>query len=395
MTRCLHLFVLSALLVPAARAGDAQNPPRLDDPATYRRPKLSSAADPNDWEGYFDYGVEQLRRDPRKAEAAFYWASRIDPSRAEPLYGRWVAYWMRRPAWFEEYVKGDPKLLAAPAVVEVDSLYLRALGRNPLMPRTLTVLVYDQLPGRWSGDRFTTAILDYSRGQYADAVAAFGRLVRDDPAGNYRVRYYRALGFTAMQRFDSASGEITALLEEMRRRDEKQLTYSYQSKELIEYALGLLQLASGDRAAARAAFQRALVENLAFYPAHAALGEMALASRDNKAALDEYGLAVELGGSDGVERYQYGSALAAAGRPEEAELQLRKGIELEPLFAPPYFTLGTVLEARRLPRQALAAYRDYVQRAPSLAPLAPRAQARMAALNGPKADSGGAPPRDR
>lgn len=177
----------------------------------------------------------------------------------------------------------------------------------------------------------------------------------------------------------------------MRRRDEKQLTYSYQSKELIEYALGLLQLARGDRAAGRAAFQRALIENLAFYPAPAALGEMALASGDAKAALDEYGQAVELAGFDGVERYQYGSALAAAGRPEEAELQLRTAIELEPLFAPP----GRVREARGLPQQALAAYRDYVQRAPSLAPLVPRAQARMAALNGPKADSGGAPPRDR
>lgn len=395
MTRWSELVVLSALLVAAVRTGDAQDPPRLDDPGTYRRPKLPSAADPNDWEGYFDYGVAQLRRDVRKAEAAFYWASRIDPSRAEPLYGRWVAYWMRRPAWFEEYVTGNPQLLNAPAVVEVDSLYLRALSRNPLMPRTLTVLVYDQLPGRWSGDRFTTAVLDYSRGQYADAVAAFGRLVHDDPVGNYRVRYYRALGFTAMRRFDSAAVEITALLEEMRRRDEKQLTYFYQSKELIEYALGLLQLARGDRAAGRAAFQRALVENLAFAPAHAALGEMAVATRDTKAGLDEYGQAVELAGSDGVARYQYGGALAAAGRPEEAEPQLRKAIELEPLFAPPYYTLGTVLEARGLPEQARAAYSDYVQRAPSLAPLVPYARARLAALSGVKADSGGAAPRDR
>ena len=395
MTHWSQLFLLGALLVPVARAGRAQNPPRLDDPATYRRPKLSSAADPNDWEGYFDYGVEQLRRDARKAEAAFYWASRIDPSRAEPLYGRWVAYWMRRPAWFEEYVKGNPGLLTAPAVVEVDSLYLRALCRNPLMPRTLTVLVYDQLPGRWSGDRFTTAVLDYSRGRYADAAAAFGRLVRDDPVANYRVRYDRALAFTAMQRFDSAAVEIAALLEEMRRRDEKQLTYSYQSKELIEYALGLLNLARGDRAAGRAAFQRALVENLAFSPAHGALGEMALATRDTKAALDEYGQAVELDGTDGVQRYHYGSALATAGRQEEAELQLRKAIELEPLFAPPYFTLGAVLEARGLRAQALAAYRDYVQRAPSLAALVPRARARIAELTGAKADSGGAEPRDR
>jgi len=76
-------------------------------------------------------------------------------------------------------------------------------------------------------------------------------------------------------------------------------------------------------------------------------------------------------------------------------MKRRKAIELEPLFAPPYFTLGTVLEARGLPEQARAAYGDYVQRAPSLAALIPQAQARVAALSGAKADSGGAKPRDR
>jgi len=59
----------------------------------------------------------------------------------------------------------------------------------------------------------------------------------------------------------------------------------------------------------------------------------------------------------------------------------------QPFFAAPYFTLGRVLEARGLGQQALAAYRDYVQRAPSLAPLVPRARARIAALSGMEPDS--------
>ena len=179
------------------------------------------------------------------------------------------------------------------------------------------------------------------------------------------------------------------------RRDEKRLTYWYESKELLEYSLGLLQLARGDRAAARTALQQALVENLAFYPAHAALGDVALDTGDPASALSEYAQAVELGGDDVGVRHRYADALTQAGRYDEAEQQLRKAIELEPLFAPPYFTLGTVLEARGLPEQARAAYGDYVQRAPSLAALIPLAQARVAALSGAKADSGGAKPRDR
>src|SRR2546430_8007127 len=104
-------------------------------------------------------------------------------------------------------------------------------------------------------------------------------------------------------------------------------------------------------------------------------------------SLREYAQAVELGGDDAGVRHRYAQALADAGRPGEAELQVRQVIELEPLFAAPYFTLGKVLEARGLGQQALAAYRDYVQRAPSLAPLVPRARARIAALSGMEPDS--------
>src|SRR5439155_1125459 len=81
-------------------------------------------------------------------ERAFYWASRLDPTRAEPLYARWVAYWMRLPGWFEEYVEERPRVLESPNVAQVDSLYQQALFRNPLTPRTLHILLYDQLPGR-------------------------------------------------------------------------------------------------------------------------------------------------------------------------------------------------------------------------------------------------------
>src|SRR6266511_1363142 len=149
----------------------AQKPPPLQNPAESKRPRLPSAADTNDWAEYFDYGVSRLRNDPRGAERAFYWASRLEPSRAEPLYGRWVAYWMRFPGWFEEYVAERPRVLESPNVLQVDSLYQRALLQNPLMPRTLHVLLYDQLPGEWQRDPLTIAVLDYGAKKF-DAAAA-------------------------------------------------------------------------------------------------------------------------------------------------------------------------------------------------------------------------------
>jgi len=387
VTRWRRSWLLGAtLLLAPFRATAQQDLPPLENLDAYARPRLSAAADTNDWEAYFDYAVARLRKEPRSAEAAFFWASRLDPARAEPLYGRWVAYWMRNTGWFQDYLKRKPELLESPQVVRVDSLYQRALLRNPLVPQTLAILVYDRLPGRWSGDRFTTAVLEYARGQFAVAASDFAKLLRDDPSRGGIVRYYRALCFTPVRQFDSAVAEMTALLAEMRARDERWLDYSYQSKEILEYSLGLLQAARGNRAAAREALGRALVENLAFYPAHAALGELALRDGDTTHALREYAQAVELRGDDAVLRYRYGAVLAFAGRPADAEVQLRQAVALEPVFAAPYFTLGGVLEARQQPHQALAAYRAYVERAPRGATLVASAGARIAALSG-SADS--------
>src|SRR5256886_5618701 len=251
---------MGAACAPGPAGIVGQKPPPWKNAAEPKRPRLCSAADTNDWEAYFDYGVSRLLSDPRGAERAFYWASRLDPTRAEPLYARWVASWMRLTGWFEEYVEERPRVLESPNVAQVDSLYQQALFRNPLTPRTLHILLYDQLPGRWGRDPLTIAVLAYGAGKFDAAAAEFGKLVRDDPVKRYRVRYGQAPGFTAPPRDARAAPGGAALIEELRRRDEKQLAYWYESKDLLEYSLGLLELARGNRAAARAALQQALLE---------------------------------------------------------------------------------------------------------------------------------------
>src|SRR5947207_990747 len=59
------LVAVACVLVSDGIAG--QKPPPLQNAAASRRPRLSSAADTNDWTAYFDYGVAQLRSDPRGA----------------------------------------------------------------------------------------------------------------------------------------------------------------------------------------------------------------------------------------------------------------------------------------------------------------------------------------
>src|SRR5262245_51509551 len=196
----------------------AQTAPRLDPVGTFRRPKLSADADTNSWEAYFDLGVKVLRESPRKAEAAFVWSTRLDPTRAEPLFARWVAFWRRFPGWFEDYVAERPWVVNSPNIIQVDSLYWRAVQRNPFVPRHLAILLYEQLPGRWGRDPLTSGVIAYSAERYDEAKQNFIRLLQDDSVKNYRVRFNLALCQTATRQFDSAATQIRALIGEMRQR---------------------------------------------------------------------------------------------------------------------------------------------------------------------------------
>ena len=143
MKRAPLWLLIAAALLAAGPAGAQQTD-------TTVRPKLDAQADTNDWRAYFQYGMTQLRTRPSKADAAFYWASRLGPNRAEPLYGRWVAFWLRNVSVFEDYEYGSKGF---PEAERAESLAARAVWRNPLLPQTLNVLIYDLLPGEWQEDQ--------------------------------------------------------------------------------------------------------------------------------------------------------------------------------------------------------------------------------------------------
>jgi tetratricopeptide (TPR) repeat protein len=344
------------------------------------RPALARSSDLNDWTAYFDYGIEMLRTQPHRvdsysadapptrphrADSAFYWASRLDPSRAEPLLGRWVAFWLQDIGRFEDYLEEKPKVLQSPAVIQADSLYRRALERNPFVPQNLRILPYNQLPGRWLSDLGTQGWLAYVQGDYPRAVERFARLIARDPDKHVRVRYYRALAFIPIHRYDSAAVEMRALIATLRRMDTTGTTSGvYESKELAEYGLGLLAMAQGDNAGAQAAFERALQENLGFAPAHMELGDLALTRRDWAGAAREYAAAVEVAPADGWIRSRYGAVLANIGQPAEAVTQLRQAIALEPYFADSYLSLAGALEATGDRPGAITALEGFLSRAP-------------------------------
>ena len=342
----------------------AQGPPHLDDLRDQRRPRLAAEADTNDWEAYYDYAVSWLRSRPERARLGFYWAERLNPSRAEPLYGRWVAYWMGRPGWWEDYLNDVKSVVNAPQVRQVDSLFARALLRNPFVPQTLGILLYDQLPGRWGTDDQTRALIEYSAGRMQEAAHDFAKVIRRDPHRYYTLHYDRALAFTALQWWDSAAVELDQMLNEMRARDTTRITHTYESRELLLYGLGLLRLAQGDQPAGRAALEGALLENLSFFPAHAMLGQQALQGHHTAQALQEYAQALELSRGEPWARLQYAEALIQTGRPGEGAAQLDTVVRVEPLFADPYLALGAAREASNQPEAAATAFETFLRLAP-------------------------------
>lgn len=348
------------------------------------RPRLARGADPNDWEAYFDHGARLFKGRTSEAEAAFYWASRLEPSRAEPLYARWAAFFMRDLRMYERYLEDDERTLRRPDVQRADSLKELAFLRNPLVHRGLLALLHEQLPGVWARDFETRAWLAYAQSDWERAVRDFARAA-DHHRGerHQRARFGRALAFTSMGRLDSAAVELQGLLELLRAEEtsDLRLIRPEESKEMYEYAVGLLHLAERRTAPAREAFQRALLENAGFYPAHAMLGEIALDERKGEEAVREYAQAVEIAGGDPVLRFQYGAALAAAGRHDEAAQQLSAAVEWEPYWAEPLRLLGSSLERLGKKDEALAAYRRYLEMAPrSAAAAATRVRGRVSAL---------------
>ena len=327
------------------------------------RPALGPGADPNDWESYYDYGVSILPERPHQADSAFAWANRLDPTRAEPLYARWIAFWMTHTGEWAAYLKSDPRVLSRREIVAADSFRVRAWERNPMVNQALVMLPMETLPGSRGRDAYSRGWIAYADGAYTDALALFTAAIASDPK-RYSLRYPLALVYTQTGQYDSAAAQLERLRNATRRADTTRLVYVRQSNEMIEYALGRLYAAAGRPADAQRAQERALEENLGFAPAHAALGKLAAARGDTGSAARELALAVELSPADGVLRYWYGIALLTAQRPAEAAVQFRETVRLEPWFADGYLALAGAYDARQDIARAKAANAEFLERAP-------------------------------
>jgi tetratricopeptide (TPR) repeat protein len=345
------------------------------------RPKLEAGVDTNDWAAYYEYGTRYLQKFPERAYGAFYWATRLAPWSADPLFAQWVAFHMRDLSRFQRYLDDDRKVLEAPDVQRSDSLARLAFLRNPFVHRAMEMALYDALPGRWGGDVLSRAWLAYANQKLDNALQLFGRAISEKPDKYHRLRHIRAVLFVAKQQFDSAHAEMTALLDKTRQLDEQALVHVYESKAFYEYAIGRLELARGDQRAAREAFERALTEDLAYGPGHVWLATIAESRGDTASAMASYAQAVDLAPTDPIYRYQYAVALMKAHRTEEGLAQINHAIALEPFYADSYIFKAVAHDQLGQIDSARAAYQTYLVHAARNAENRARAHRRLAALD--------------
>lgn len=352
-----------------------------------KKKRAAFVADSNDAVALYNAGLRLIDRTPSDAAAAFYWAARINPAYAEPLYGLRAAMMLRDPMMTNRmYEQRDRK--PSKEVLQLDSLLLRALSINPFLyrryDRTLLVAAFRanvEQSMHTSSEQIPSGQLDYliekslaDAGPGPKAWLAYSEARFDDAIDTYRsmlksakdkspIRIEIARIFAMRANADSAIAEFDLALAEMRKKDQKELVLLYNSKALLEHSIATLLESKDDYDGARAAYGRALQEDLAFYPAHVRLGLLALQRNDTTTSLGELELAAQVAADEPFVRFSYGYALASAQQLDRALVELTKAAELEPLYARPHAIIGMIWEHKSNAAKAAASYEAFLARA--------------------------------
>lgn len=402
MIRTILLPVLASGLLTALLAG--QNIPK--------RPPLNGA-DTNQAAAYYQFGLSMLQQDPQKASDAFYWAARLDPTWAQPLYAGRIAYLLGADDQFViGYMDGKRSYTRSKDARRIDSLELRARMLDPFMERDLDKelqlrwlrALYDEAQKSDGGtdDRAETlrfqyfverywrtdappeqkAMMAVSERRFPDALNLYREALSQDREHQAEIHEARARIFYVMGNGDSARAEMGQAIAKLREKDAKDFVWLYESKAVLEHFIGLTYERQNQIGPAREAYGRALQEDLSYFPAHMRLGSVALSAGDTATALSEMDLAAQIKDDDPGLQATYGTVLAQAGHIPEAEQHLHRAVELDPYYANTYYVLGRVDEFAGKAADAVGDYRAYLGHTRAQDPRIADVQRRLAGLTG-------------
>ncbi len=336
------------------------------DARAQTRPLLNIPGDLKSWESYFDYGVKVLREAPLEAEIAFDWASRLDPTRAEPLFAKYAATFLRLPHPLTiRYLSGEAETLRDTSVQSADSARAMALLRNPFVHRGLEAVMYDRLPGNFSDSRDTRAWLAYSTGDFARALSLYTRSIDRAGARARWERYDRALVYAAMGDRRRTLEDLRMLLELVRADEEKATVTFYRSKHFLLHMIGNLELAGRNLPGARTAFQEALLEDASFAYGHVGLAHVARAEQKHADAAESLTSALDLAPNDGTVWNFLAMTRFSQSQYEAAATAAARAAALLPLWPSPVYIMAQARERQGRQTEARELYTKFVAMAPA------------------------------
>ena len=357
--------VIAAVLLLAAAGSplDAQK----NAPKEPKRPKLVAGADTNDAREYHEYGIHP-KTSWKDAFNGFYWAYRLEPDEPAYLFAQYVAMWNRQPyEWRAHYYDGADFVVNSKEAAQIDSVYYQAIIRDPYVHLYGDRCIVSQWVDEVDSEMLAAALLEEGN-CYKQAAERYSRVLAKSP-GNTNALYARSRARYFVRDYAGAAEDAQALVKILSARDQKKLRAIYQTKTVFEYMTGYAYMRMGAWDQARDAFGRALSEDLSFFMAKSALARVALAQGDIPTAIAELDGAVQLQPEDAQLRNEYGAALLRAepSRAVEAEVQLRKAIELQPWFSLAYYNLAQAIDAQGRHADALAVYQQFRARSPKRA----------------------------
>lgn len=351
--RCIALALITlaiAAQLPAQQPTTGPRRPPLD--------RESEFHDVRDWRSYYECGMAASWSG--RTHACFYWASRLDPTRPEPPYAEWLL------SLGSETGARDRALLLDPFMHE---------GR---------IVVFGQRPAPLISTVRNRAWEAFWAGNYRVAADQFRQHLRGH-AGDLEAQWAAAISLYNVSAFVESAARLRTLEDTLRRRHDAHFARAYESLHFLAYMQAVALAAGAQRDSARAAAERALAENLAFYQARMLLADLALSAGDTAGAAREWADAHDVFGADAVAHHRYAQFLLRTGHAADAETEVRASLASEPEWVDAYGTLARTIDAQGDGRRADAvrAYEEFLRRAPA-EPAEPRrqAEARLQALRG-------------
>ena len=305
--------------------------------------------------------MKELDRRPAIAETYFAYAARLDPSVAEPLLGRYAAWWRFRP-WLRNTLWQD-KPTDNDSTRETEQWRAEADLRNPFVHQSALLWT---LPKGWdviTDHAFGRGLRAFFRGAWPESIREFDKAIARD-SGDWRAYRFRGLAQAHVGRWDDAARDFDELLRRISALEQRAIVPWDLGKAHLYYTLALIQLIGGHRVQAREAFQQTFVVDMGFGLGHMYYGNLLFEDGDTAGAVREYALAAELRPTDPLVQQNYGAILLAVGRPDSALWRFTVALRLAPDYAVLYFNRAVCLERLGRVAEARAMHSEFVARAP-------------------------------